>query len=292
MSDHAERFEKHISVPSNGILAVDLLADASGLSKQQIKSIMLKGAVWISKGKKTQRLRRAKRGLHQSETLHLYYDQAVLAREPVPPQLIADLGRYSIWNKPYGLLSQGSKWGDHCTVTRWAEQHLQPQRNAFVVHRLDRAASGLIIVAHEKRAAAALSALFQSREIDKRYRIWVEGAFPATATEQQPVRVDEAIDGRSAVSYFNRLRFDAERNRSLLDVRIETGRKHQIRRHAAYLGYPVVGDRLYGQPLQQDNLQLTAYFLSFTCPFTGETKTFNLLIDNPAPAGVVSMLEG
>lgn len=277
MSYSPARFEKHISVAENGITAVELLAQHTELSRQTIKKIMLKGAVWLTTGKKTQRIRRAKRGLEQGQTLHLYFDKMVLDSEPSAPELIADLGHYSIWNKPCGLLSQGSKWGDHCTVTRWAEQHLQPQRNAFVVHRLDRAANGLIIVAHEKQAAARLSALFQSRAIDKRYRIWVEGAFPAEATQASPISVRQALDGRHAVSHFVRLEFDREQQRSLLDVSIETGRKHQIRRHAAGLGFPVVGDRLYGQPDQREDLQLTAYYLSFRCPFSGEQKSFNLL---------------
>jgi tRNA pseudouridine32 synthase/23S rRNA pseudouridine746 synthase len=239
---------------------------------------MLKGAVWLTIGKKTQRIRRAKRSLKPGQVLHLYYDKTVLEQIPAEPMLVADFGRYSIWNKPYGLLSQGSKWGDHCTVTRWAEQHLKPERTAFVVHRLDRAANGLIIVAHEKQAAARLSALFQSRAIDKRYRIWVEGEFPAEAA-QSPVRVEQELDGRHAVSHFTRLNFDPDKQRSLLDVKIETGRKHQIRRHSAGLGFPVVGDRLYGATQLTENLQLTAYYLAFDCPFSGEKRRFDLLGD-------------
>lgn len=173
MSDSVSRFEKHIEVGQTNSVAVDLLAAETGLSKQKIKQIMQKGAVWISKCKHTQRLRRAKKAIKIGETLHIYYDPKVLEMTPPEPELIFDQGRYSVWNKPYGLLSQGSKWGDHCTITRWAEQHLKPQRVSFVVHRLDRAASGLIVIAHEKGAAAELSKLFQHREVDKRYQIWV-----------------------------------------------------------------------------------------------------------------------
>lgn len=279
MSSSLARFEKHINVTESGKLAVDILASETALSKQQLKKVMLKGAVWVTTGKKTQRLRRAKRQLDIGQTLHIYYDEHVLDCEPAEPELIADMGQYSIWNKPYGMLSQGSKWGDHCTITRWAEQHLTPQRNAFVVHRLDRAANGLIIVAHEKKAAALLSGLFQSRQIEKRYQIWVEGEFSEQATVDNPVKVDLDLDGRHAVSFFTRLKFDASKQQSLLDVRIETGRKHQIRQHAASLGYPVVGDRLYGNILQQENLQLKAYFMAFRCPYTAEEKQFNLLIN-------------
>jgi tRNA pseudouridine32 synthase/23S rRNA pseudouridine746 synthase len=275
MSEIQSKLEKHLTVTENGLAIVDFLADSLPFSKQQIKSIMQKGAVWIEAGKKTQRVRRAKRMLKQGEIVHFYYDQHVLDIEPVAPVLIADYGHYSVWNKPFGLLSQGSKWGDHCTVTRWAEQHLKPQRSSFVVHRLDRAANGLIIVAHEKKAAAALSALFQTREVEKRYQIWVQGQFDPK-TSRHPVKVKKEIDGRQAASYFSFVDYDEAQNRSLLDVSIETGRKHQIRRHSAELGFPVIGDRLYGDD-HQENLQLCAYYMRFKCPFTQTIREFNLL---------------
>lgn len=277
MSDSPSQFEKHITIINNDQLAVDLLALETGLSKQKIKMVMQKGAVWLTRGKKTQRLRRAKKTLRSGETLHLYYDSHVLEKQPEEPQLIMDLGQYSVWNKPYGMLSQGSKWGDHCTITRWAEQHLIPQRSSFVVHRLDRAANGLILVAHEKRAAAALSELFQKRKIDKRYRIWVHGQFSQQAKQENPTRVESDIDGRYAVSYFTLVEYDESYDRSLLDVTIETGRKHQIRRHSAKLGFPVVGDRLHGREGDKDDLQLTAYYLAFDCPFSHQKKQFNIL---------------
>lgn len=277
MSELPIRFEKHIEVTEDNAVAVDIIAAKSGLSKQLVKQLMQKGAVWQTVGKKTQRLRRAKKTIRLGHQLHLYYDKSVLAMQPVEPELLADEGRYSVWNKPYGMLSQGSKWGDHCTITRWAEQNLKPQRNSFVVHRLDRAANGIIIVAHEKSSAAALSMLFQQRKVEKRYQIWVEGHFDETAVETRPITVDVDIDGRHAVSHFHFVNYDPDLNRSLLDVSIETGRKHQIRRHSAELGYPVVGDRLYGNKNSEQDLQLCAYFLCFTCPFTGQVKQFDLL---------------
>ncbi len=277
MSDIPSRFEKHIEITRPNTIAVDLLATETGLSKQQIKQVMQKGAVWVSKGKKTQRLRRAKKAVFIGETLHFYYDKVVLDRLPPEPVLVADEGHYSVWNKPYGMLSQGSKWGDHCTITRWAEQHLTPQRVSFVVHRLDRAANGLIVIAHEKNAAAALSKLFQERQIDKRYQIWVHGQFKEQATRIYPVKVNSDIDGRSAISYFILLKYEAEQDRSLLEVSIDTGRKHQIRRHAALLGFPVVGDRLHGIEGDKENLQLSAYYLAFRCPYTHSQKKFDLL---------------
>ena len=214
--------------------------------------------------------------LHIGETLHFYYDHLVLAKVPPKPTLISDENFYSVWNKPYGMLSQGSKWADHLTITRWAELHLKPQRVSFIVHRLDRAANGLILVAHEKNAAAKLSKLFQNRQIDKRYHIWVHGQFNDKAQQKNLVTVNNAIDGRTAISHFTLLRYDVEQDRSLLEVSIDTGRKHQIRRHSALLGFPVVGDRLYGNHCDDEDLQLSACYLTFKCPYTDLQKTFSL----------------
>lgn len=279
MSELTSPFEIHLTVEDADSNAVDLLAKATSLSKQHIKQVMQKGAVWLEEKKtgKPRRLRRAKKVPAVGDELHLYYDKKVLDAVPAPPQLIADEGGYSIWYKPYGLLSQGSKWGDHCTVQRWVEQNLEPQRPAIVVHRLDRAATGLMIIAHKKGVATELSAQFAQREMEKRYQVIVHGQFPEGSW---PKKIDSDIDGRNARSHAKLLKYDAEKNRSLLEVGIDTGRKHQIRKHLLSIGFPVVGDRLYGeedaQEKNEEDLQLTACRLAFVCPITKQEKRFQL----------------
>ena len=276
----ADHFEAHVRVEAAGGNALDLLHRSTGLAKQRIKRAMTQGAVWITRGRHTQRLRRAKRTLEVGDEVHLYYDAGILAQAPTPPALIADRGGYSVWNKPAGLRSQGSKWGDHCTVVRWAERHLLPERPAFTVHRLDRAARGLILVAHAKRVAAQLSALFRQRQVEKRYRAVVAGAFP---TAPPSVRVTTPIDDKPATSEISLV--SADGMRSVVDVRIETGRKHQIRRHLAAIGHPIIGDRLHGNGAHGDeDLQLTAYLLRFRCPMSDQPVQFELpteAIDGP-----------
>ena len=154
--------EFHLPITQADMTAVDCLAEASGLSKQALKQAMQKGCVWLeqhnTRGDEKlfiQRLRRAKRVLKVGETLHFYHDEAVLQEKPTEATLISDEGGYSIWNKPSGMRSQGSKWGDHCTLYRWAEQHLTPERPAFIVHRLDRAASGFVGAPWIRIAASA-----------------------------------------------------------------------------------------------------------------------------------------
>lgn len=274
MSGATDHAEVHVVIESPDDSAVDVLHEATGLSKQRIKLAMSQGAVWVTRGRNTRRLRRVKRALSVGDEVHLYYDAGILAEIPPEPTLIADVAAYSVWRKPCGLRSQGSKWGDHCTVVRWAERHLRPERPAFTVHRLDRAANGLILVAHSRSIAAILSALFRDRKMEKRYRAVVAGDFSG---QPNPVRVELPIGDRESVSEISWLQTSDDRSRSLVDVTIETGRKHQIRRHLADLGYPILGDRLYGAGATDGvDLQLTAYLLAFHCPVAGEQVEYRL----------------
>ncbi|MCU7960101.1 MAG: RluA family pseudouridine synthase [gamma proteobacterium symbiont of Bathyaustriella thionipta] len=267
------KFEQNIPIETDAETAVDILSVRTGLGRGQIKRIMQKGAVWRTHGQHTRRLRRSSKKLQSGDSLYLYYDEDVLQQQPQPAELISDEGDYSVWLKPFGMLSQGSKWGDHCTLGRWVEQHLEPQRSAYLVHRLDRAASGLMLMAHSKRAAQALSELFKQRAIEKSYRVLVKGEYPPQPDKQV---VDLPLDEKTARSIVSRLNYDAQTDRSLLHVNIETGRKHQIRRHLQQTGFPVVGDRLYGQADDELNLQLCANSLVFNCPLTHWKRRYHL----------------
>jgi tRNA pseudouridine32 synthase/23S rRNA pseudouridine746 synthase len=265
--------EYHVLVGETNTTAVAALKATSGLSKQLIKQAMKKGAVWVSvldQGHK--RLRRADKQLKPGQQLHLYYDPLVLGQVVTAPVLVADEGDYSVWYKPYGMLSQGSKWGDHCTINRWVEQHHRPQRPAFIVNRLDRAAQGLMLIAHSKTAASALSGLFAQRAIDKRYTALVAGALP------QPLLLDSPIEGKTAVSHVSLLQYDAFTQYSLVSVKIDTGRKHQIRKHLSGAGLPIVGDRLYGHEKQESevDLCLVSSYLAFLSPFDAKPKSYTL----------------
>jgi tRNA pseudouridine32 synthase / 23S rRNA pseudouridine746 synthase len=247
--------------------ALDLLANGTGLSKQRIKDAMNKGAVWWTLKGKTLRLRRATKVLYKGSKIQFFYDEQVLARKPLTAQKIYDAGRYSIWFKPPGMLAQGSQWGDHCSILRWVEVNDQApdtgaKRECFLVHRLDADASGLMIIAHDSQSAAKLSTLFQARDMRKSYQAWV---IDDCVMPPQGMTLDYELDGKSAITHIKHLATAA--HKTLLDVQIETGRKHQIRRHLANIGHPIVGDRLYGTKAPE-GLQLLAYKLEFTCPLS------------------------
>ena len=265
--------EFHIDVAETGTPVITLLQQSSSLSLETLRDAVFKGALWLGIKGKPKRLRDADAESIGNSTLHLYYNPAVINEEPAEARLIEDLQDYSVWYKPFGMRSQGSRWSDHCTIYRWAETHLEPERPALIVHRLDRAATGLLLLAHSKEAARKLADLFQRRQIEKQYQCIVHGKFPAKPEER---KISNDLDGKTAISFARRLKFSPAAKRSLVEIRIETGRKHQIRRHLSDIGFPVVGDRLYGRDGDKEDLMLTAISLSFVCPLSGWKRSFEL----------------
>ncbi|UXI66546.1 RNA pseudouridine synthase [Tahibacter amnicola] len=228
---------------------------------------MAKGAVWLRRGSKEKRLRRATAPLMRGDVLSLHYDEKVLAAVAADPTLLADERQYSVWIKPAGVLAQGTRTGDHCALLRLVEAKLG--RETFLVHRLDREAAGLMLIAHNAKAAAALSDLFARRQLEKTYRVDVRGRLPETG------QFDAPLDGKPSRTTYHCTHYDADSDCSTALVQIESGRKHQIRRHFADAGFPVLGDPRYGQ-FNSDSrgLRLAAIELRFRCPLSGRERHY------------------
>ncbi|MDD5759354.1 MAG: RluA family pseudouridine synthase [Desulfobulbaceae bacterium] len=262
----------------------DFLAGQSGLPKARLKDCMSKGGVWVQRaGGKVLRNRKAKTGLHAGDRVFLYYDESILGIKPFMPRLLADHVDYSVWDKPAGLLAQGTQFGDHCSLLRLAQLYFSPVRDAFLIHRLDREASGLMVIAHSKGAAAALSRIFQSRLVRKQYVITVLGGW-----QKAQGCICLPLDGKEAVTEYQLLGQSSlcssppEGNGtgitiSRLLITLQTGRLHQIRRHFAMQGFPVMGDPKYGVGNQNETgLALRAVRLAFECPLSGQHRDFRV----------------
>jgi tRNA pseudouridine32 synthase/23S rRNA pseudouridine746 synthase len=229
--------------------ALELLATASGLAKMRLKDAMLKGAVWLRPGHgKGRRLRRATAEVKAGDTLRLCYDEKILSA-PVPvPVCLEDRDSFSLWFKPAGLLSQGTDYGDFCSLLRQVELHFKLKRKVFPVHRLDREVSGLVLVAHDPKSAARLGRHFADRIVAKSYLAGIRGKLAKGET----LLLDSDLDGKPALTRCQGLEYHPAPNESLILVKPETGRLHQIRRHLAGHGISIIGDSRYGGVGQGD----------------------------------------
>lgn len=259
--------------PSDPATACDFLAACTSLSKSRVKDAMTKGAVWLKRQKgKQQRLRRATADLRPGDILSIYYDKTLLSITPPRAELISDQKRYSAWFKPAGLMSQGTKYGDHCSLLRQVALFYKPKRNAYLIQRLDREASGLMLLAHDRIAAGRLSRLFQTRQVIKKYTAQVLGNLSETRLQG---KIDLKLEGKAAETEFAVVRYDPVTHTSEVQIVIRTGRKHQIRRHFDMIGHPVIGDPRYGKGNQnKEGMQLVATALEFECPFNKKRLLF------------------
>ncbi len=168
---------------------------------------------------------------------------------------------------------------------------------AGIVHRLDRDTSGLLLVARSEQAHAALQRALQRREIERVYLALVHGRPPArSGTIEAPIGRDARVRTRMAVGGAHareaRTHFELERaldTTSLLRLRLETGRTHQIRVHLLAIGHPVVGDPEYGrgETLGLSRQFLHATRLAFAHPLGGR----RVEVDSPLPADLRAALE-
>ena len=258
----------------------DLLASETGLSKSKIKDAMNKGALWVGKEKgqvgpigKLRRLRKATAMLHPGMRIEFHYDEKLLALKPPKARLLEDLKEYSVWYKPAGLMAQGTMYGDHCSLLRHVEINFGNSREFFLVHRLDREAAGLMLIAHTKKAAAELSEIFRNNLIIKKYRVEVLGN-PAEKCSKGTI--DLSLDGKTALTEYEVESYHPASNTSIVDVTIKTGRLHQIRRHFDMIGCPVMGDPKYGQGNKnKEGMKLEAYSLRFECPIRKTEVEYN-----------------
>lgn len=186
-------------------------------------------------------------------------------------------------NKPAGILTHTqSKFNTEPSVASFLRQHsneLSGER-AGVVHRLDRATSGVIIGAKNSAALAFLQKQFSQRKAKKTYLAAVEGHLkqpeamidmPIERNPKAPATFRVGPRGKSATTHYQVLE-EGEHN-SLVMLKPETGRTHQLRVHLAQIGHPIIGDPLYGHGQHGDRLFLHAKSLEITLP-NRERMTF------------------
>lgn len=188
-----------------------------------------------------------------------------------------------VMNKPPGVLTHAAgHFTGEATVATFLlnkAKELQGER-AGVVHRLDRATSGVIVGAKNQAALSWLQKQFAERKIKKTYLAVVEGHLkspeaiidmPIERNPKAPATFRVGVNGKTASTHYKVVK--EREHYSLLELTPETGRTHQLRVHLAQIGHPIVGDPLYGHGTYGDRLLLHAQKLELTLP-DHERKVF------------------
>ncbi|MEO0452751.1 MAG: RluA family pseudouridine synthase [Verrucomicrobiota bacterium] len=166
--------------------------------------------------------------------------------------------------KPPHLLTHPTRPGPETTLWELVQERW-PDYELGLINRIDRDTSGLVLLSKHKEATSQLGIMTMNRAIEKRYLALVLGEAPEEQTinaplgrlcsyADHPIYVEQGVvpQGQKAVTHLCRLemRFREGQPISLVEVRLETGRLHQIRAHLRHAGFPVVGDKLYGPDRQ------------------------------------------
>jgi 23S rRNA pseudouridine1911/1915/1917 synthase len=199
--------------------------------------------------------------------------------------------------KPPGLLTIATEAERRRTLYAMLTEHVSrfSDKRIFIVHRLDREASGLLVFAKTEEAKQALQEQFQDHSAGRTYLAVVAGSIPKDAFTIESLLAEntafrcyttrDATKGKRAVTHVKVLTRTPQR--TLVEVRLETGRKHQIRVHLADAGYPIVGDPAYGRGRSQiRRMALHGAELVFRHPHTGKEMKFTA----PLPKSMASLV--
>jgi 23S rRNA pseudouridine1911/1915/1917 synthase len=241
-------------------------------------------------------------------------EETGIKAEKLPLDIVHEDAAIIILNKPPGVVVHPGAGNPGKTLQNALLAHdskLKRVPRAGLVHRIDKDTSGLLVVARTIDAQTALTAELAEHEIEREYLAVCTGAMTGGGTVDKPIdrhrshrlKFTVRSDGREAVTHYRiEKRF---RQHTLARVRLETGRTHQIRVHMEHVGYPIVGDPLYGgrkrypkgaTPELRETLEhfrrqaLHAAKLTLTHPKTGKRVSF----DAPLPEdlqGLIDMLQ-
>ena len=266
------------------------------LSRVMVQKLIENGNVLVD-GKK----RKISYKVQVGEVIELDIPEAKetgIKAEDIPLDIVYEDEDIIVVNKPKGMVVHPANGNPDGTLVNAIMAHCKGSLSGIggeirpgIVHRLDKDTSGLLIVSKNDKAHINMSEQIKNREVKKIYIALVRGVVPENeATINMPIgRSTKAVrkDGKEAITHFKVLKRYA--NYTLLEVKIDTGRTHQIRVHMAEIGHPVVGDMVYSNGKNEFGVQgqmLHAKSLDFKHPITGK----QMHLEAEVPEGFVFVL--
>lgn len=256
-----------------------------GLSRRRARVLIDIGGVFVDRARVKVAGRLVRAGQEIEATLGGALERAGTAPPPPPLAIVWEDEHLVVVDKPAGLVTAPTPESDRGDLL-----DLLARRGSgpvFLVHRLDRPTSGLLVFARTRDANRALADLFLRHDLEREYLAVIEGTLPGTIAT-----IDHPLRGQRAVTHVRAATPRAGGRASELRLRLETGRTHQIRLHLAGLGHPVLGDGEHGNEASRrfrprpPRLALHAARLGFTHPITGAPLAW----DRPWPDDVARWL--
>jgi 23S rRNA pseudouridine1911/1915/1917 synthase len=268
------------------------------LSRAQVQRLIEQGLVLYDG-----RLTRASQSIRPGIAIQVTIPPPIpteLVPEPIPLDVVYEDADIAVINKPAGMVvhpAPGHARGTlvNALLARYPDLAIGGEVRPGIVHRLDRDTSGLLVIARHDHAMRDLIAQQQARRMRKLYLALVVGRPPESGTIDAPIgrdprdrlRMAVVPDGRPARTHYRLLATFGDY--SLLEVQLETGRTHQIRVHMRYLGYPIVGDPVYGPRRSHGHLSrqfLHASKLGLFHPRDGQWREYTA----PLPTDLATVL--
>jgi 23S rRNA pseudouridine1911/1915/1917 synthase len=273
---------KRYTVKEPSELLIFLLNTLSNMGRNSVKSLLSRGQVSVN----DQVVTVYNFPLQPGHTVTISKEKPLEITPMVGLKILHEDDDIIVIQKEAGLLSIASLQEKDITAYRQLMDHVRrnnPMNRIFVVHRLDRDTSGVMMFAKSERVQQALQNTWKDSVRERLYVALVEGTVKKSEGTISSWLKESATlkmyssrypnDGQHAVTHYKVIQSD--RNYSLLEVHLETGRKNQIRVHMQDIGHPIVGDKKYGSKTKPiGRLGLHARVLSFVHPKTGVLMRF------------------
>lgn len=279
---------KKIIVKDNFGTRIDVyLSDKKGISRENVKRLISEEKVLLN-GKKV----KASYKIQEEDVIEVFEEEVKeisLKAQEIPLEIIYEDNDIIVINKEKGMVvhpgngnPDGTLVNAVMSICKDSLSGIGGELRPGIVHRLDKDTSGIIVIAKNDKAHINLSEMLKNREVEKTYLALVREIvkeneavinMPIARSKVDRKKMAVQKEGKEALTKFKVLKRFYENEVTLLEVKIETGRTHQIRVHLSKIGYPIIGDEVYSNGKNKWNVKgqmLHAKALKFKHPITGK----------------------